>query len=176
MVATPNAGTVLADRDRIAHLLNRITNLMQLIPDNPVTDTIDIVLVVLQQFAVGAFGGLDGIMSMKASGEYLRDFLNRAGKPLPTARYFAVAAEFEPPKGSSLLRVARDGVTDIVFDRTKNDLVVPTEGVYTVSGASGFPIAEPLVFESHLGIDHSSYWDCPDFTSRLAQWLAAETR
>ncbi len=175
MVATPNAGTVLADRDRLEHLLNRLTNLVQLIPDNPVTETIDIVLVVLKQLAVGAFGGLEGIMSMNPQGDYLREFLNRPGKPPPTARYFAVAAEFEPPKGSSLLRIARDGVTDVLFQRTKNDLVVPTEGVYTVSGAAGFPIAEPLVFESHLGIDHSSFWDCPDFTSRLDQWLAAAT-
>ncbi len=175
MVATPNAGTALADRDRLEHLLNRLTNLVQLVPDNPVTETVDIVLVVLKQLAVGAFGGLDGIMSMNPEGEYLRDFLNRPGKPPPATRYYAVAADFEPPEGSSLLRIARDGVTDIVFGKTKNDLVVPTEGVYAVSGASGFPIAHPLVFDSHVAIDHSSYWDRPEFTSRLAEWLTAGT-
>jgi pimeloyl-ACP methyl ester carboxylesterase len=40
-VATPNAGTPLCDVDHLQKLVDRVTNLMALIPDNPVTDVIE---------------------------------------------------------------------------------------------------------------------------------------
>jgi hypothetical protein len=55
MVATPNAGTALADSARIGQLLNRLTNMLQFIPTNGVTDTLDVILAVVQQVAIGAF-------------------------------------------------------------------------------------------------------------------------
>ena len=169
MVATPNAGTELAHAERIGQLLNRMTSLLQLVPSNGVTDALDIILAVVKQVAVGAFKGLDGIMAMNPDGEFLTDVLNRPSTA--TAQYFAAAANFEPPQGSPLLRVARDGVTDVVFGSTQNDLVVPKDGVYTVPGASSFPITERLVFEAPDGVDHSSYWTRPAFGEKLLGWL-----
>ena len=172
MVATPNAGTALADPDHLLQLLNRLTSLLQLVPSNGVTDVLDIVLAVLKQVAVGVFKGLDGLMAMNPTGDYLTTYLNTPSSA--SARYFAVASNFEPPHGSSLLRIARDGVTDLVFGRAGNDLVVPTDGVFTVPGASSFPIAAPVLFAAAAGVDHSSYWPQQNFTSALLEWLAPE--
>jgi hypothetical protein len=140
------------------------------VPSNGITDALDIILSVVKQVAIGAFKGLDGIMAMNPQGRFLIDVLNT---PSSTAtRYFAAAANFEPPQGSPLLRIARDGVTDLVLGSTQNDLVVPTEGVYTLPGASGFSITERLVFGALDGVDHSGYWTRPSFSEKLLRWLA----
>lgn len=170
MVATPNAGTELAHPERIGQLLNRLTSLLQLVPSNGVTDALEVILAIVKQVAISAFSGLDGIMSMNPDGEFLLDVLNRSSNS--ATQYFAAAANFEPPQGSPLLRVARDGATDIVFGSTHNDLVVPKEGVFTVPGASSFPIADPLVFEGSDGVDHSGYWSRKVFSEHLLAWLA----
>ncbi len=150
--------------------IDRITNVLQFLPDNPVTDTMDAVLTLLKHVALGAVRGLDGLTSMDPSGSYLRTRLNPS-TVLPHGQYFAVASNYEPPPGSPLWRVARDDVTDLVFGLAQNDLIVPTDGVYTVPGAGGFPILAPLVFPADAGVEHSGYWARGPFTSQLLQWL-----
>jgi hypothetical protein len=170
MVAAPNAGTALAAVSHWKTFIDRVTNLLQFVPDNPVTDTMDAVLTLLKHVVLGAVGGLDGLMSMDPGGSYLR---TRLYPPtVPHGRYFAVASDYRPPPGSPLLQVARDGLTDLVFGLEQNDLIVPTNGVYTVPGASGFPILTPLVFPPAEGVEHSSYMAQEPFTSQLLGWLA----
>ncbi len=169
MVATPNAGTALAQRDHLGKLIDRFTNILQFVPDNAVTDTLDAVLTVLKQLALGIFGGLEGLAAMDPGGSYLRE-LNGPGPA--RAGYHAVAANYEPPADSPLLRVARDGLTDLVFGRAENDLVVPTKGVFTVPGAGGFPVADPLVFDAARGVDHSGFWRQPELAAALREWLS----
>ena len=131
MVAAPNAGTVLADRRHLSDLLDRFTNLAQFVPDNGVTDTLGLIFAVVKQAAVGAVGGLDGLTSMDPTSDYLAE-LN--ARPAPAAALRAVAADYEPPQGAPLARVARDGATDLVFKAADNDLVVPTRGCWDVPG------------------------------------------
>jgi pimeloyl-ACP methyl ester carboxylesterase len=169
MIATPNAGTVLADAKHLKDLLDRVTNILEFVPDNPVTDTLDIALTVLKQLAVGTVLGMDGLMSMSPTGDYLTKFLNQSATV--TATYRAVAANYEPPGGSALLRFARDEATDRIFGNADNDLIVPTQGAYTAKGASAFPIADPLIFDASTGVDHSSYCDRPEFVEALRNWL-----
>ncbi|MGH8823864.1 MAG: DUF7379 domain-containing protein [Jiangellaceae bacterium] len=169
MVGTPNAGTVLADPEHLGTLLDRVTNLVQLVPDNPVTDTVDVVLAVLKQLAVGAFGGLGGLVSMNPNGSYLREFLNRPATTAST--YRAVASDFEPAQGSPLARTARDAIIDVVFGSIENDLIVPTEGVHHVKGLDGFAPADPLVFPATAAVDHSSFWVQDAFAQKVLQWL-----
>jgi hypothetical protein len=171
MVATPNAGTALAAVSHWKSCVDRITNVLQFLPDNPVTDTMDAVLTLLKHVVLGAVDGLDGFTSMDPGGSYLRTRLNPPNVS-PDGQYFAVASSYEPPAGSPLLRVARDGVADLVFGLQQNDLIVPTDGVYTVPGAEGFPISAPLVFPPAAGVEHSGYWAQQPFTSQLLQWLA----
>ncbi len=168
MVASPNAGTVLADREHLSDLLDRITDLAQFVPDNGVTDTLGLVLAVLKQLAVGAVGGLDGIMAMNPSEDYLEE-LN--GRPAPDAVLRAIAADYEPPRGAPLARVARDGATDLVFKSADNDLVVPTAGCWDVDGAAGFPIDERLVLEQSQSVDHNSFFRRAEVSERLLEWL-----
>lgn len=171
MVASPNAGTVLADKDHLSALLDRVTDLAQFVPDNGVTDVVGMVLAILKQLTIGAFGGLEGIMSMNPAGPYLAAFNTTPGS---TAVYRAMASNYEPAKGSSLARIARDAGMDLVFAALKNDLVVPTEGAYTVAGATGFPIADPYVFPDSAGVDHGGYFSRPEFGEQLLAWLPAK--
>jgi len=168
MVAPPNAGTALADKEHLSQLLDRITNLVQYIPDNGVTDALGLVLSIVKQLAVGAFGGLDGIMSMNPSGPSLRSF-NASRES--SATYRVVTSNFEPPPGSSLARIARDKGTDVVFADVLNDLVVPTVGAYELPATPGFPVPDPLVFPAEAGVDHSSYFGRPELGPKLLEWL-----
>ncbi len=168
MVAAPNAGTVLADRRHLSDLLDRFTDLAQFVPDNGVTDTLGLIFAVVKQAAVGAVGGLDGLTSMDPTGDYLKE-LNAGTAPKAALR--AVAADYEPPQGAPLARVARDGATDFVFAAADNDLVVPTLGCYDVPGSAGFPIDEQLVFEAARAIDHNSFFGQAELAERLLDWL-----
>lgn len=168
MVATPNAGTALADTKHLLALLDRVTNILEFVPDNPVTDTLDVVLTVLKQLAVGAVRGLDGLTAMDPRGDFLST-LNQS--KAVTATYRAVAANYEPRKGSALLSIARDELTDRIFGNAPNDVLVPMEGVFTVPDSPVFPIAEPLLFDPDSEVDHSSYWRQPRLAEALAGWL-----
>jgi hypothetical protein len=167
-VAAPNGGTVLADRGHLSDLLGRLTNLMQFIPDNGVTDTLGLVLAVVKQVAVAAVGGLEGITCMEPRGPYLRA-LN--ARPAGTATLSAIAADYEPQAGAPLGRVVRDGATDLVFGSDDNDLVVPTRGCYDVPDAAGFPVATRLVLDSRAGVEHNSFFRHPAVVEHLLRWL-----
>lgn len=169
MVGTPNAGTALAQRKNLGTWLDRMTNLVQLIPDNPVTDTLSMVLTVLKQLALSAFGGLDGLTSMDPDGDYLAG-LNSA-RP-HGARYRAVAADFAPPSGSKFASVLRDRGVDLLFGGVRNDVVVPTDTVAAVTGFPDFRVEEPLVIDSARAVDHSSYFAQDEVNRALRRWLA----
>lgn len=167
MVAPPNAGTALADPDHLGAYLDRITNLAQFVPGSGLVDALGLVLTIVKQLAVGAAKGMPGLMSMNPSGDELVAFNDTPGS---SATYRVIAADFEPPPGSGLGRIARDAGTDIVFGSTRNDLVVPTDG-WTVPGATGFPVAEPFVVPASEGVDHSSFFGRDDVRAKLLEWL-----
>ena len=87
-------------------------------------------------------------------------------RPAPAAALRAVAADYEPPQGAPLARVARDGATDLVFTAVDNDLVVPTGGCWDVDGAPGFPIDERLVLHQSRSVDHNSFFRQPEVSVR----------
>jgi hypothetical protein len=168
-VATPNAGTVLADFEHLGGLVDQLTNLLGLIPDNPTVDTLEVILTVVKQLAVGALEGLDGLEAMDPDGPYLTDFLNvPSGASLD---YRAASSNFEPAPDSPLGRIAVDAASDALFEGAGNDLVVPTEGVYAANGASNFPIADPLLFAAAAAIDHLSFWPEHRLHEALDEWL-----
>ena len=168
MVAPPNAGTALADRDHLSSLLDRVTNLLQYLPDNGVTDVLGFVVSVVKQVAIGAFGGMEGLMSMNPHGPDLADFNHSPGS---RATYRVVTSDFEPPAGSPLGRIARNAGTDIVFGDAPNDLVVPTTGAYELPDTAGFPVHDPFVLPASAGVDHSSFFGRADVGERLLAWL-----
>jgi hypothetical protein len=156
MVATPNAGTPLADCKHLDTFLNTMTNLLEFIPSNPATDTLNVILALVKQAAVGAMGGLDGLTAMDPQGSFLRTQLNRPSQV--STVYHAIGADFEPAPNSPLGRFARDYLTDLVFLGQPNDLVVPTDGVFAQNGATPFPIQDHLSLGASEAVDHSGYW------------------
>jgi hypothetical protein len=170
MVGTPNAGTILADAKHWGALVDRMTNLLQFVPGNPVTDVLDAVLTVLKHLALGAVRGLDGLTAMDPAGDYLHTL--KWGTPerrVPVLH--AVASDYDPPSDSPLSRVSRNGLTDLVFGRDGNDLVVPTLGTYQLDGVPGFPVLDPLILEKVAGVEHTAYFGHPAVGERLLTWL-----
>jgi hypothetical protein len=168
MVGTPNAGTVLADFERMGDLVDIVTNLLDLAPDVGVTDVLSLVIGVVKQLAVGALTGLDGLAAMQPNGEYLR-WLNEPGRD--TAAYFAVASDYDPPPDTRLGRLARTHLINSAFSGAANDLMIPAEGVFAPNGATPFPITESLTLRYARSVDHSSYWSSPDVLTQLMAWL-----
>lgn len=169
LVATPNAGTALADANRLGQLLDRMTTLADHLPDRLGRPVLDVLLRLVQQVVVGALDGLDGLAAMDPDGPFLTEVLNK-GAP-DRSGYAAVGADFEPPPGSAPARVALDGLSDVVFGDVANDLVVPTRGCYDVPALDGFPVPDRLVFGASDGVDHNGYWTRPAFGERLLAWL-----
>jgi hypothetical protein len=60
---------------------------------------------------------------------------------------------------------------DFVFGYIPNDLVVPTIGVHTGSGAFGIERDDLIQFGPERGIMHSSFWRQPEVSAALASWL-----
>ncbi|MEZ5382881.1 MAG: alpha/beta hydrolase [Microthrixaceae bacterium] len=166
MAGTPNTGTPLADTGHLGKLVDMVTNMIDFLPDNPVTDTVGLLISVLKQLAVGAMEGLEGIAAMQAESELLTA-LNTS--QADRSSYRAIASDFEPTAGSPLSLIARDLAMDTIFG-TSNDLLVPTEGVYLDSRPSGtFDVTNRMVLTADKGVQHSGYWRSPD----VVAWLSS---
>jgi hypothetical protein len=164
LVAAPNEGTALASTAKLGALLDTVTNVIGWAPDNPFTDVLEVALTIAKHLAVGAFGGLDGLQSMNPSKQWLDAELPNGANFLD--RYRAIGANYEPPDGSPLFRIARDLATDALFGQKENDLVVPTDGTDIHA-----TITPALRIAAGGGVDHSGYWRYRDATDHLMQWL-----
>lgn len=167
-VASPNAGTALADPKYMGDLVDTYSNIFKFIPDNPVTDVLDSVITVVKQLAVGALKGLDGLQAMNPEGDYLQQ-MNDMGAGDINTRYFALAADYEP-KERGFKAFLSNRMMDSIFDKD-NDLVVPTRGVFEGNGARLFPIMERHVFEASKGVSHTTFFDHPGAQQKMLEWL-----
>ena len=128
-VATPNNGTPLADAEHLGSFVDVLTNLAAVVPDNPVTDALEVVFEVVKDLALEiAYDSLRGIKAMSPGGNDRRE-LNDPSWPEGTG-YRVVAADFEPMNTAGILLKLRDRLFDKVFDGAMNDLVVPTRSAY----------------------------------------------
>lgn len=168
-VASPNAGTHLADAEHMGSLVDTYTNLLNFIPDNPVTDVLDGVVTVAKQLAVGALKGLEGLQSMRPDGDFQRR-LNAANGRGDT-RYFALGADFAPAE-PGFKRWALERLTQSVFGGD-NDLVVPTASVYEANGSGFFPIEDRHVFPAEDGVSHTAFFHHPAAQEKMLAWLGA---
>ena len=165
-VASPNSGTVLADPDHMGDFVDAHTNILGALPDNAITDTLEIIIATLKQMAVGTLKGLKGLQSMNPDGEYMREVLN-AGQPA-CSEYHAIAANFEPTS-DNFGPWAKDRLMDKIFAE-HNDLVVPTDGV-----SANLPIADGKLLElgERDGVHHGNFFQNPNAVSKLREWLTA---
>jgi hypothetical protein len=165
-VATPNAGTALADPDHMNDFIDSYTNILNFFPDTGIVEVLEGIITVAKQLAVGTVRGLEGLQSMNPQGRFLADWMNTGARI--DGRYFALAANYEPAQSG--LAAYKDAVMDRIFGR-ENDLVVPTSGVYDQNGSAMFPIDERLEFPGRDGIQHSSFFSNPTAMDKLQEWL-----
>lgn len=163
-VATPNAGTVLADPERWGTLLDTMTNLATLLPDDFSSVPLTAVIETVKQVGTGVLDGLDGLAAMSPGSEFLTGL--GAGTGTAAGRSFAVASDFEPESAALPVR-ALDALVDPFFAEG-NDLVVPTTGV---SQATGLTVAEVLTVPRKPPIAHSSYFRDASVRQRISAWL-----
>lgn len=167
-VGSPNAGTPLADTARVGDLLDVVTNVLDALPDNGVTDTLAMVVGVAKQVAVASAKGLDGLMSMDPQGPFTRD-LNSAARRTD-ARYFAVTSQ-AAAQGMGVRRLlVTKGLEKLMGGAS--DLVVPTDGVFAANGSGTFPITERLVLSGADGVTHTQYFSNEQVRRSLLAWLA----
>ncbi|HBL32107.1 MAG TPA: hypothetical protein DD490_35235 [Acidobacteria bacterium] len=165
-VATPNAGTILADGKYMADFLDTYTNLLNFLPDNGVTEVFEGLIEVGKQVAVGMLEGLDGLQSMLPGGRFLSKLNHgaRDGK-----KYFALSSHYEPTV-PGWKAWAVDRLLDKIFV-AENDLVVPTQGVFDRNGSGFFPIADREIFSKADGIAHTRFFRDPRVRSKILEWL-----
>lgn len=176
-VGTPNAGTALAQPDHMMSMIDRYTTALNILPTGPVEEVLEALVTTVKVVAHATMTALDGLMSMNPDGAYLLR-VNRPGEI--KTRYFAIASNFEPntpetaPLKTIITNKVGNAVVDRIFEAASNDLVVPTDGVFTAGGPH-FPLDETarLVFPPDRGIWHSAYFEQPETAAHLKQWLAA---
>jgi len=168
-VGAPNAGTVLANADRMGDLIDTWTNLLNFIPDGGVSDVLSGIITVAKQLAVGALGGLKGLQSMQPGGDFEK-WLN-AGPRVGEARYFALTSNYTPGE-PGLRDFAKNRLMDSIF-KGPNDLVVPTDGVYAENGSGFFPISDYVEFTGTDAVAHTDFFRHRAARDRIREWLGA---
>jgi hypothetical protein len=164
-VGTPNAGTVLADAQYIGDFIDSYTNILNMFPFNGATDVLEGIITVAKQIAVGAAKGLEGLQSMAPGGEFLAE-LNSGAKG--NTEYFALASDYEPVD-AGLAFYVRDRLFDKIFNQ-RNDLIVPTEGVFAANGSGYFPVKN-FSFDSKKGVQHSGFFANGEATAQIISAL-----
>ncbi len=166
--ATPNGGTRLVDTAHVGAYIDAMTNLLSLVPDNPVTDAADVIVSLAGDLAAGVVDQLTGLQAMHPDGDCLT-WLNK--QPRTQRRYFALASDFEP-QHAGLKKWAADVLLDFVLG-APNDFVVPTAGVYSDIGGGAFPITERHEFDKSASVSHGGFFRHPVTHDNLRQWLGA---
>lgn len=166
-VGTPNAGTPLADGQRLPTLINYLTNLVRFLPKAGIVIAIDLLLAAVKWLAAHVPQDLPGLQ-VQGPGSAFLSALN-ARSALTNSTYAAITANYEASDG--LLEHLKDVGMDIVF-LAENDLVVPTDSVISVDVVTGLP---PVLADLHRfngpDVHHTSYFEHPDTHGFIAKVL-----
>ncbi|MEO7996577.1 MAG: hypothetical protein ABI852_03985 [Gemmatimonadaceae bacterium] len=166
-VAAPNSGTTLADPKYMNAYIDSYTNLLNFVPDTGIIEALEGLVTVVKQLAVGALKGLDGLQSMNPAGDFIK---NMNVGPVGNTKYYALASNFEP-NTPGFKSFAADRLTDSIF-KANNDLVVPTDGVFSKNGRGGFPIDEKFVFDPSAGVGHTNFFAQKKTNEKILEWLS----
>jgi hypothetical protein len=161
-VGTPNAGTVLASPKRWTTLLDVFSNLFSLLP---ASDAVAPVVEVVKQLATGVFNGLAGLTAMDPS-VTARHYGSLGGAAGSAGVVRAIASDFTPADGALRMK-ALNAIVDPFFG-TGNDLVVPTEGVYS---ADGYRVSDPFVLPVPSTVAHTTFFADARVRAKLGEWL-----
>jgi pimeloyl-ACP methyl ester carboxylesterase len=163
-VATPNAGTVLAEPERIPGFVDRLANYVNMLPDATLTIASGALLSLAGAVAEVALPRLPGL-SDQVPGSPLQQML---APPTGGADcFYAISSDYEPE--GDLVSVVKDGVADRIFQSAKNDLVVPSDGVATTPYFA-LPAERCVTFPPERSVHHSAFFGQQEMV-RIADWL-----
>ncbi len=163
-VATPNAGTDLALPTRIAGLVERLTNYVNMLPDSAGTIAAGALMSLAAAIAEAGLPRIPGLADQAPESELLGTLRPSPGE---ADRFFAFQASF---RGSGdLLQVLRDATVDRLFADQDNDVVVPTKGV-SRSAAFELDADRVVQFAPGDGVHHTNFFSQSSI-GRIASFL-----
>jgi hypothetical protein len=159
------------------NMIDRLTTVSNLIPTGFVSELLDGLIMVVKVIGHGGLKSLDGLASMDPTGPYLAAL---AGSQKTGATYYAITADFDAGAQEStapLKTLVKDKLMDKIFKNTANDLVVPTEGVFSVADCASFPIdaSSRLEIPGSAGVVHTTYFLSPPARQKMKEWLTYES-
>ncbi len=190
--ATPNGGSAIANTALWDKLVSRISSLLTLpakflpAPADEITSILAGLLEVLKALAIDSALKLPGLEDMAPDSDLLKQLSSYTGSP---PEYFAAASDFEPgPLLANLFHKLDDEarvVDEAIFPGVKNDIAVPTNGVWDPANPSGSappptttPVPGfPIPTDRRLPIGpgdvywHSAYFEDPLLRAALVRWL-----
>jgi pimeloyl-ACP methyl ester carboxylesterase len=173
-VGVPNAGTALANVERYSQFIDRVSTMLNLLPDGPlsvVADVLDGLLTLVKIIGCNGIGELPGLHIMDPTYDWLAALGSREVPPLIA---YAIDSDFEPVGGLLKLVRVENGLVDRVFGDAGNDMVVPSEGVHETDPLLHFatiPEERRLSFGRDESIWHCAYFGSRKTGTKLLDWL-----
>ncbi|MEO6037855.1 MAG: hypothetical protein ABIQ93_05530, partial [Saprospiraceae bacterium] len=173
LVAGPNSGTILTDRQHWSSMIDAYTNLLVGLPDNVFTITLEGILTLIKIVGGGAVHGLPGLQAMLPTGDYIKA-LNKA--PKPSGQYYAMAAQYLPSKERPMVQMEKMLLVKAlraIFGED-SDMVVPTQGCYSVNPqVAGFEIPPERykVYGPEENTHHLNFFEKDAVNKQLHDWL-----
>ena len=151
-VATPNAGTALANPAQIPAFVERVANYVNMLPDSLGTIAASAILATAAALTETTLPRVPGLAD-QAPGS---DLLQALAAPVdPAGRFFAFQSDFQATGG--LLDVVKDKTLDRIFANERNDLVVPTDGV-AITSSFAVPEDRVVRFGGADGVHHTNFF------------------
>lgn len=166
-VATPNAGTALANPECLPGFVDRLANYVNMLPDAALTIASGALLSIAGAMAEVALPRLPGLADQAPGSPLQRMLAPAAGE---AGRFYAYSAEYAAT--GDLASIVKDGVMDRIFSNVKNDLVVPSDGVATTPYFE-LPPERCVAYAPQRGVHHSAFFSQPEM-ARVAEWLCAD--
>ena len=170
----PNAGTLLADKDHMVSMIDRLTTLTNLFPTGPVTEFLEGLITAVKVLGHAGLAGLPGLAAMDPRGKFLKALNTKAAV---SDTVYGIAADYEPTDAGlkALVTGAADAVVDRIFENAANDLVVPQLGVFEKNGGSSFPIppVQVLKIDKAAGVMHTTLFGYQPACDKILEWLTA---
>jgi len=169
-VATPNAGTPLADPERPMGLIDAVTNLVGALPGS---DGLQMVLELLKDVVLKST--LDGLTGLVAMNPASLEKFNEAAVP-GSLCVRSISADYSPVMNAGIVKTAQDRLMDTYFGGVRNDRIVPTLSTIVTAGQFRVPVDQRLVLDSSRSVDHSSFWTNERAVRQLRDWLRPDWR
>lgn len=169
LIGTPNAGTMLAKAQHLKTLLDGATTAFSLLPGEPASEAIHLIIEIIKELAVDAYKGLEGIGAMAPDSEFLK--ATNHGVQFAGVEYHALASNYSPNETAMMALIGSKVMKTIMPG--PNDLFVPVEAVAGANGSPMFPVAKSLTLSGLESVSHFAILSSPVAQKQLLAWLGA---